>query len=325
MSKEQLPTVEALAPLARLLASRFIQRRDLHARQTSQGYRSVKAPLTEDHLVAHLRGSITLGAYVLDADSNGRYLVLDADDDPDWRRLRAIARILANEGAASYLEASRRGGHLWFFLPYPRPGAQIRAFGLGLLAHFGDVEMELFPKQARLTSGPGSMIRLPFGIHHKSGRRYGFYTPDGEPVAPTLREQIVALSAAETVPDDVFSRFAAIAPPAAPEPVYKPSRWAEEPLTEAEGATLSRRIKAAIPVRDFVFQFVQLSPRGLGQCPFHDDQVESFSVNDQENYWHCFACGTGGSIIDFWMQWQRCDFKTAVTDLAQMVLDGNWG
>ena len=35
-------------------------------------------------------------------------------------------------------------------------------------------------------------------------------------------------------------------------------------------------------------------------CPFHDDHHPSFNVNEEENYWYCFACETGGSIIDFW-------------------------
>ncbi len=63
-----------------------------------------------------------------------------------------------------------------------------------------------------------------------------------------------------------------------------------------------------------------LSPAGRGRCPFHDDQVASFGVNDAENFWHCFACNRGGSIIDFWMEWRECDFKTALKELAGMLL-----
>ena len=76
----------------------------------------------------------------------------------------------------------------------------------------------------------------------------------------------------------------------------------------------------AIPVRQFVLRYVELSPKGTGLCPFHDDQVPSLSVNDKENYWHCFACGVGGSVIDFWMSYQDCDFQTAVSELAEMLL-----
>ena len=73
-------------------------------------------------------------------------------------------------------------------------------------------------------------------------------------------------------------------------------------------------------MREFILRYVELSPKGLGQCPFHEDNVASFSVNDEHNFWHCFACGTGGSVIDFWMQMQNCDFVTAVHELREMVL-----
>ena len=58
----------------------------------------------------------------------------------------------------------------------------------------------------------------------------------------------------------------------------------------------------------------------MGLCPFHDDHHPSFGANDAENYWHCFAGCGGGSVIDFWMKWRKCDFKTAVKELARMML-----
>ena len=45
----------------------------------------------------------------------------------------------------------------------------------------------------------------------------------------------------------------------------------------------------------------------------------SFSLNEEEGYWHCFACDKGGSVIDFWMTLNDCDFQTAVRDLAQQI------
>ena len=55
-------------------------------------------------------------------------------------------------------------------------------------------------------------------------------------------------------------------------------------------------------------------------CPFHDDHNPSFSVNEEENYWYCFACDKGGSVIDFWMMKRGCDFTKAVQDLAEKLL-----
>lgn len=73
-------------------------------------------------------------------------------------------------------------------------------------------------------------------------------------------------------------------------------------------------------MRQFVTRYVPLSEKGRGLCPFHDDQASSFAVNDEGNYWSCFAGCGGGSIIDFWMRRQNCDFQTAIRELATMLL-----
>ncbi|MCI0558943.1 MAG: CHC2 zinc finger domain-containing protein [Nitrososphaera sp.] len=311
--KERQPDSETLIPLADILGRQFVNRWDLYPKQLDDGkYVTIYRPLRQNHLIAHLQGRITLGTYVLDRESNGRFLVFDADDEPDWRRLIALSRALANQDAPSYLEPSRRGGHLWLFLAEPRPGQEIRAFGQGLLAHFGIEGVELFPKQDKLARGPGSIIRLPFGTHRLTGRRYGFYIPDGRRLAFSVREQLQLLNPPQTIPEHVLGMYTANQPP-------EPSKALPKPPGEATGP-VSERIKAAMTVRQFVLQYVELSSKGRGLCPFHDDQVASFSVNDDDNYWSCFACDTGGSIIDFWMKWQKCDFTTAVTELAKMLL-----
>ncbi len=312
-------TPQELARLAGTLADRFLQRRDLYPRQLAAGqYVTVHEPLPKALLIAHLEGTETLGAYLLDADSQARFMVLDADDEPDRRRLLALSQVLAKLGCPSYVEASRRGGHLWFFFETPRPGKEARRFGKGLQAYFNLAGIELYPKQDALRSGPGSLIRLPFGVHRKSGRRYGFYTPDGRSLAPTLREQIVALQDPQTVPERLFEHYASYAAAPRPQPVFE--------AVEAEGEHVSDRIKAAIGCREFISRYVELDRNGSGLCPFHDDRLASFSVNAEENYWHCFAGCGGGSIIDFWMMYQRRvegkpgDFKSAVKELSQLLL-----
>jgi hypothetical protein len=320
--REDLPpeaTYQELAELAGTLADRFLQRRDLYPRQLAAGqYVTVHEPLPEALLIAHLEGTETLGAYLLDAESRARFMVLDADDEPDRRRLLALSQVLAKLGCPSYVEASRRGGHLWFFFETPRPGKEVRWFGKGLQAYFNLASIELYPKQDALRSGPGSLIRLPFGVHRKSGRRYGFYTSDGQPLAPTLREQIMVLRDPETVPERLFEHYASYAAAPRPQPVFE--------AVEVEGEQLSDRIKAAVGCGEFISRYVELDRNGRGLCPFHDDRVASFNVNAEENYWHCFAGCGGGSIIDFWMVYQRRvegkpgDFKTAIRELSKMLL-----
>jgi len=320
--KERLPAEQEIGELGIALSERFIRRWDLYPQQLEDGrYVAVKQPLQQAYLHAHLRGEMTLGAYVLDEQSRSDFLVLDADDAPDWRRLQGMAWALKELGSASYLERSRRGGHLWLFLDEPIAGREIREFGRGLLAHFGIEDIELFPKQDRLSTGPGSLIRLPFGVHQKSGRRYGFYNAEGEPLAATLREQIMALRAPQTMPEAVFERFREMgAAPQKKSPIEPPTASLPRPYRDGESKPLSTQLKEAVSVRQFVLRYVELSPKGLGLCPFHDDNVASFNVNDEHNFWHCFACGEGGSIIDFWMKMQDCDFTTAVRELRDMLL-----
>jgi len=320
---ESEPTDYELSPAAEILARRFIQRWDMYPHQVANGglYVTVHEPLTVAHLLAHLRGELTLGTYLLNPQSLGRFLVFDADTLHQWQQLLSLYQTLQEMDTVGYLERSRRGGHLWLFLAEWQPGEYIRLFGKRLLATQGMAEMELYPKQDRLEGGPGSLIRLPFGIHRKNGRRYGFVQPTGEPLAPSLRDQVALFSRPQTVPKAVFATLAKNIPTPPQQNRFSTIPAAQKGVCEvAETAVLSVRIKGAISVRDFVGRYVALSEKGLGLCPFHDDLHPSFSVNDEGNYWHCFACNIGGSIIDFWMRKQDCDFTTALSELAQQLL-----
>ena len=48
-------------------------------------------------------------------------------------------------------------------------------------------------------------MRLPLGIHLKSGKRYAFITPEGRPLAPTIRDQVRLLARPQRVPELVFA------------------------------------------------------------------------------------------------------------------------
>lgn len=100
--------------------------------------------------------------YVLGEDEQAKYTVIDADDDDSLGKLTKPQQSL---GMPSYLERSRRGGHLWFFFEEKVPGKVARNFGLEIAKIFL-IEAEVYPKQAE-SQGPGSCIRLPFGIHKK--------------------------------------------------------------------------------------------------------------------------------------------------------------
>ncbi len=141
--------------LAESLSRQFIQRRDLHARQLDDGrYVCVFRPFTVGLMYLHLKGEITLGAYLLDTQSQARFTVLDADDGQGFDRLRETATDLSKMGVSSYLETSRRGGHLWLFYEQPITGTKARNFGLGLEQAYHLENIEVYPKQEQLVEGP---------------------------------------------------------------------------------------------------------------------------------------------------------------------------
>jgi hypothetical protein len=302
-----------LENLAENILKIFFVRRDLYSRQFDDGrYICVHKPLKTWHIVKHLEGEITLGTYLLNQDNQAHFIVFDADDSRRLVSLVHMAAQLEISGVPTYLEESRRGGHLWLFFDRLVSGHEARPLGDRLKESFQIVEIELFPKQTHLKSGPGSLIRLPFGIHRQSGERYEFINRQGNSLAPTMVDQINVLGKPKTVPlgdlKDFMNRYT--------HPIERTDLKPSEELHE----TPSKRTKQAVSVFDFVSQYVELTPDGRGLCPFHDDQHSSFSVNIEKNYWNCFVGCGGGSIIDFWMKRQDCDFTTAIRELAQILL-----
>ncbi|OGD07674.1 hypothetical protein A2899_02930 [Candidatus Amesbacteria bacterium RIFCSPLOWO2_01_FULL_49_25] len=306
--KERLTPIEKIN-IASEFAKNFVQRWDLKAIQRKDGsYLSIKHPLTHDDILDHLKGEITLGAYVLNPDSMAHFTVMDADDETNFSGLIGVSMVLMARKIPSYIEESRRGGHLWMFFD-PMDGWKARSLGNTIAEKFG-VTCEVFPKQDKLGEGPGSLIRLPFGVHQKTGKRYGFIDRTGNPLAPTLLEQLKILSYPEKVQlSDVESYL----------PTKKPVNLPGNSIQEGSGTSWSQ-IKEKINIKDFIGQYVELRSSGggaMGKCPFHDDTHNSFGVNEKGNYWHCFAGCGGGSVIDFYMKLKGVDFKTAVEDLRQ--------
>jgi hypothetical protein len=197
------------------------------------------------------------------------------------------------------MESSRRGGHLWFFFERPTEGKIAKNFGLEIAKRFL-IEAEVYPKQAE-SKGPGSCIRLPFGIHQKTGERYPFIG------LGNWRQQL-----------EVMSNPVKISPEEVLKYQYKePER--KKPKPAIGELPLWEKVKRQVTVEELVSQYVDLNSSGVGKCPFHDDSNPSFSVNTDDNYWNCFTGCGGGSVIDFWMKLHDMDFKEAVTDLAERL------
>src|SRR5688572_22022330 len=279
MPPEQDRRYEVDPDLVSAYAATFIPRHDFYPLQLRDGrYASIKATLHPDLIAAHLRGFITIGAYALDADNRAKWLCFDADTQEQWQQLIELSANLHNQHVPSYLELSRRGGHLWLFFS-PLSGSDTRRLGKQLLADHDIPLRELYPKQDELRTGVGSFVRLPLGKHKLTGHRYHFITSTGEPLAPTVRAQLALLANPEPVPqafiDDVLSR-ASESRHVSPTLPFQERKKSKKRKRSRTNAPPSERIKAAISVFDFVSQYVELDAQGRGYCPFHPDEHRSF-------------------------------------------------
>ncbi len=83
---------------------------------------------------------------------------------------------------------------------------------------------------------------------------------------------------------------------------------------------LIREIREANDIVGVISQYMSLTKRGngfFGLCPFHSEKTPSFSVNEKEQYYHCFGCGAGGNVFTFVMQMENMTFVEAVQHLAE--------
>jgi hypothetical protein len=188
----------------------FSGRENVYARQWSaeggeSGYTPVREPLTPAAVKNHLLGNLTLGVYPVRLDNTVTFFAFDVDirkaalarargSLAEARRVKeAVAAdaerfrsALEGLGLPALLEDSGyKGRHLWVFLETPEDAAVIRQFG-GLFLKATplaspDLQAEFFPKQSTTGGGIGNLIKLPVGIHRRTGRRSRLLLADGTP------------------------------------------------------------------------------------------------------------------------------------------------
>lgn len=79
------------------------------------------------------------------------------------------------------------------------------------------------------------------------------------------------------------------------------------------------QLKTRINIVDVIGRDVNLKKSGSGYkglCPFHNEKTPSFSVNERDQYFHCFGCHAKGDVISYVMQRQGLTFMEAVEKLA---------
>jgi tetratricopeptide (TPR) repeat protein len=180
------------------------------SKEDTTGYSPANEPLSFQKVARHLEGEITLGIYQLNTASQVKWCAFDVDIKKDevtaredagkninfllFQALtvaRELRRVVSSRGLKAYLEFSGfKGYHVWIFFAEFVSAQKAKALMEDMLkqADFGVLDkvisVEIFPKQEKLadTGKLGNLVKLPFGIHKKTGRRSYFLDDDDQPV-----------------------------------------------------------------------------------------------------------------------------------------------
>lgn len=159
----------------------FVHRKDVFSTQQKSGaYFPTRRPITEEDIVKHLNGDITIGVYCLDIDNTIKWACVDIDGnkkltpEENKRLLYPEARVIYNtfNDFPRMLEWSAgKGYHVWVFF---RPRVTADYAQRLVKARLNRVELnkhEVFPKQTTLNESRkyGNLVKLPCGVHKKTG------------------------------------------------------------------------------------------------------------------------------------------------------------
>ncbi|MBC8549421.1 MAG: hypothetical protein H8D23_07205, partial [Candidatus Brocadiales bacterium] len=193
------------AKLAKTLEQLIVVRTDVYARQSKKGrYLKVDESLSIKLIQDHLKGTITIGSYPFDKEGNQvKWFCFDLDIN------KSVSTELSQEkGLTSgqifekyknvLIEQSRliqdrakhygirlipefsgnKGIHLWGFGDGFIDASKIRVVMKGILRDVDllsdDLHIDLFPMQDSVGDKLGNFVKLPCGIHKKTGHRCSF-------------------------------------------------------------------------------------------------------------------------------------------------------
>jgi len=84
------------------------------------------------------------------------------------------------------------------------------------------------------------------------------------------------------------------------------------------------QVKSENNIVDVVGGLVQLKKTGknyTGLCPFHSEKTPSFTVEESEQFFHCFGCGASGDVVSFVSQYYGVNAPEAAKMLGGKELE----
>lgn len=164
-------------------------------------------PLSEQKLLEHLSGKQSVGTYVQRPNGTAHFLVIDIDVskkivlqyergslefkayiEKAFMKAQDILKLFHNWGITGYIEDSgNRGYHVWIFF-----SEWISVRYINMLCDILEkmvncseegISTEFFPNKTRLKPGKfGQVLKIPYGLHLKSGKQSFFLDEDYEKV-----------------------------------------------------------------------------------------------------------------------------------------------
>lgn len=190
----------------------LVGREDLYSKEVLAGgnrrsFEMQAIPLSKQAVIEHLKGKETLGTYIQRSNATVHYIVVDVDiskkimlqyerESSEYQAYLEKARNTAGNilklyhefGLQGYVEYSGcRGYHVWLFFSEWIPTRYANMFCEMLEKKLGDKEeeihLEFFPNKTRIKPGKlGQVLKLPYGVHSKTGEQSYFLDVHGNPV-----------------------------------------------------------------------------------------------------------------------------------------------
>ena len=162
-----------------LFRRKFVNREDCYPLQFNGeggGYTVVRGSLTDEVILAHLRGEKTIGLYG-SPESTTKWLCIDVDDLEE-AAVREVQNHIKRFRIPHLTEFSgKKGYHVWVFFDKPCPNKIARALSQAFAFHH-----EVFPKQDVLRPGKlGNLVKAPLGVHQVTGNWCLFLDKDLKP------------------------------------------------------------------------------------------------------------------------------------------------
>ncbi|GAB6190132.1 hypothetical protein JCM30566_18750 [Marinitoga arctica] len=184
--------------LIRRFMELFSGREDVFSIQFDNGYKPVRRPLNYKDVIQHLKGEKTIGIYQLKKDNSIKFAAFDIDIKKSYlhdenkyiyeENSRKVAKKLIselnNENINNYIEyTGNRGYHIWMFFDTPILSYKVKIIMEKILERIDleeGIDVEVFPKQTELNGGLGNLIKIPLGIHRKTGKKCLFVNENFE-------------------------------------------------------------------------------------------------------------------------------------------------